>query len=163
VTIGPDPEQLEALLRDVVEPTGCDLEEVKIAPAGRRRLLRIVVDKDNGVTLDDLAELTKDISAALDDSDVMAESSYTLEVTSPGTDRPLTLPRHWRRNLGRLVKVVAPDGTEVTGRILEVNNAHAVLDVDSHRHEVAYDGIGKAKVQVEFNRPTGDLAAAEEG
>jgi ribosome maturation factor RimP len=163
VTIGPDPEQLAALLRDVVEPTGCDLEEVKIAPAGRRRLLRVVVDKDNGVTLDNLAELTKDISAALDDSDVMAESSYTLEVTSPGTDRPLTLPRHWRRNVGRLVKVVAPDGTEVTGRILEVNNAHAVLDVGSERHEVAYDRVGKAKVQVEFNRPSGEPATGEEG
>jgi ribosome maturation factor RimP len=158
VTNGPDQHQLEGLLRDVAEGCGVDLEEVKLAPSGRRRLLRVMVDKDHGVTLDDLADLTKEISAALDQSDVMAESSYTLEVTSPGIDRPLTAPRHWRRNHGRLVKVVALDGTEVTGRVVEVNESRAVLSVDSDVREVDYASVATAKVQVEFNRPAADPA-----
>jgi ribosome maturation factor RimP len=159
---GLDQQQLETLLRDVVEASGVDLEEVKLAPGGRRRLLRVVVDKDSGVTLDDLAELTKDISAALDDSDVMAESSYTLEVTSPGTDRPLTAPRHWRRNKGRLVKVIALDGSEVTGRVVDVDESRAVLAVDSRHHEIPYPAVAKAKVQVEFNRPSAETTATED-
>jgi ribosome maturation factor RimP len=156
VTNGPDLHQLESLLRDVAEGFGVDLEEVKLAPSGRRRLLRVMVDKDHGVTLDDLAELTKEISAALDDSDVMAESSYTLEVTSPGTDRPLTVPRHWRRNCGRLVKVVAHDGTQVTGRVVEVDESRAVLSVDSELRDIDYASVATAKVQVELNRPAPD-------
>ena len=89
---------------------GLDLEAVELTPAGRRRVLRVAVDKDGGVTLDDVAEATKEVSRLLDASDVMGEQPYTLEVTSPGIDRPLTLPRHWRRNAGRLVKVTTHDG-----------------------------------------------------
>jgi ribosome maturation factor RimP len=158
VANGPDQQQLESLLRDVTERCGVDLEEVKLAPSGRRRMLRVMVDKDHGVTLDDLADLTKEISAALDDSDVMAELSYTLEVTSPGTDRPLTEPRHWRRNSGRLVKVMALDGTEMTGRVVEADESRAVLSVDSALCDVDYAGVATAKVQVEFNRSAADPA-----
>ena len=71
---------------------------MEITPAGKRRILRIAVDKDGGVTLDDVAEATREISRVLDASDAMGEQPYTLEVTSRGVDRPLTLPRHWRRN-----------------------------------------------------------------
>ena len=80
-------------------------------------MLRVAVDKDGGVTLDDVAEATRAVSEVLDESDVMGEQPYTLEVTSRGVDRPLTLPRHWRRNADRLVTVTLTAGEQVTGRI----------------------------------------------
>jgi ribosome maturation factor RimP len=131
---------------------GLDVEAVELTPAGRRRLLRVAVDKDGGVTLDDIADATKQVSRILDTSDVMGEQPYTLEVTSPGTDRPLTLPRHWRRNEGRLVKVTLTDGRALTGRITSSDDRGAVLDVDDTLHELAYDDVSRAKVQIEFNR-----------
>jgi ribosome maturation factor RimP len=134
---------------------GLDLEAVEVTPAGRRRVLRIAVDKDGGVTLDDVAEATKEISRLLDASDVMGEQPYTLEVTSPGIDRPLTLPRHWRRNLGRLVKVVTTGGETVVGRIDDQDERAVRLDVDGAARPLAYAEVAKAHVQVEFNRKEG--------
>ena len=126
-----------------------------LTPAGKRRLLRVAVDKDGGVTLDDIAEATKEVSRVLDGpegSDVMGEQPYTLEVTSPGTDRPLTHPRHWRRNQGRLVKATLADGRTVTGRITDSDDTRAVLDVDGNPDEVVFVDVKKAKIQIEFNR-----------
>ncbi|HEX2551655.1 MAG TPA: ribosome maturation factor RimP, partial [Nocardioidaceae bacterium] len=117
-----------------------------------RRVLRVAVDKDGGVTLDDVADATREVGRVLDDSDVMGEQPYTLEVTSPGTDRPLTQPRHWRRNRGRLVKVTLAGGRTLTGRITESDDTRAVLDVDGTRDEVGYADVTKAKIQIEFNR-----------
>jgi ribosome maturation factor RimP len=85
-------------------------------------------------------------------SRVLGEQPYTLEVTSPGTDRPLVLPRHWRRNVGRLVKVTLAGGDTVTGRVTASDDTHAVLDVDGAEHRVAFDEVAKAKIQLEFNR-----------
>jgi ribosome maturation factor RimP len=110
------------------------------------------VDKDGGVTMDDIADATREVSRLLDESDVMGEHPYTLEVTSPGTDRPLTLPRHWRRNTGRLVKVTTADGTSFTGRIVESDETGATLDVDGQQRTVSYADVAKARVQIEFNR-----------
>lgn len=132
---------------------GLDLEVVELTPAGRRRVLRVAVDKDGGVTMDDVAEATKEISRVLDGSDVMGEHPYTLEVTSPGTDRPLTLPRHWRRNIGRLVKVTTHEGGTVTGRIVDQDEQSATLDVDGTSQSVPLAEVAKAHVQIEFNRP----------
>jgi ribosome maturation factor RimP len=132
---------------------GLDLEVVELTPAGRRRVLRIAVDKDGGVTMDDVAEATKEVSRVLDASDVMGEQPYTLEVTSPGTDRPLTLPRHWRRNVGRLVKAATADGGSVTGRILEQDDETVTLDVEGTPRTLELADITKAHVQIEFNRP----------
>ena len=88
-----------------------DLESVKVTTAGRRRLLRVVVDSDRGVSLDDAALASRELSAKLDASDVMGDMPYTLEVSSPGVDRPLTQPRHWQRAVGRLVRVpLTPSG-----------------------------------------------------
>jgi ribosome maturation factor RimP len=131
---------------------GLDVEAIELTPAGRRRLLRVAVDKDGGVTMDDIADATKQVSRLLDASDVMGEQPYTLEVTSPGTDRPLTLPRHWRRNRGRLVKVTDRGGQTVTGRIMDSDEQRAVLDVDGSPREVALAEVANAKVQIEFNR-----------
>jgi ribosome maturation factor RimP len=145
----------ERLVEELTPPLleiGLDLEAVELTPAGRRRVLKVAVDKDGGVTLDDVAEATKEVSRRLDDSDVMGEQAYTLEVTSPGVDRPLTLPRHWRRNLGRLVKVTTTDGTTFTGRIEDQDEDAATVTVDGSARTVRYADAAKAYVQVEFNR-----------
>ena len=145
-------DRIEAELTDPLSAIGLDVEAVEVTPAGKRRVLRVAVDKDGGVTLDDVADATREVSRVLDDSDVMGEMPYTLEVTSRGVDRPLTLPRHWRRNQDRLVKATLTDGAEVTGRILGSDDSAATLDVDGDRREVAYADVAKALVQIEFNR-----------
>ncbi len=148
-------DRLAEVLTAPLAATGLDVEAIDLTPAGKRRLLRVAVDKDGGVTLDDIAEATKEVSRVLDGpdgTDVMGEQPYTLEVTSPGTDRPLTHPRHWRRNQGRLVKVTLADKTTTTGRITESDDTRAVLDVDGTRREVDYGDVKKAKIELEFNR-----------
>ena len=147
-------DRIEAELVDPLSALGFDVEAVEVTPAGKRRVLRVAVDRDGGVTLDDVADATREVSRVLDDSDVMGEMPYTLEVTSRGVDRPLTLPRHWRRNTDRLVKVTTTDGETVTGRVLESGENAVTLDVDGTRQDVSYDTVAKALVQVEFNRRT---------
>jgi ribosome maturation factor RimP len=149
-------ERIEAELGDPLRALGLDIEAVEVTPAGKRRILRVAVDKDGGVPLDEVAEATREVNRVLDASDVMGEQPYTLEVTSRGVDRPLTLPRHWRRNAGRLVKVAFADGRSVTGRIGESTDAEVTLEVEGVRQQVAYAEVAKALVQVEFNRPAGD-------
>ncbi|QCX27083.1 ribosome maturation factor RimP [Nocardioides jishulii] len=149
-------ERVEAALIEPLSELGLDVEAVELSAAGKRRVLRVAVDKDGGVTLDDVAEATRAVDGVLEDSDVMGEMPYLLEVTSRGVDRPLTLPRHWRRNAGRLVKVVMVEGGEVTGRIGASDDATVTLEVDGQDHEVVYTDVAKALVQVEFNRRTKD-------
>jgi ribosome maturation factor RimP len=105
--------------------------------------------------MDDVAEATKEVSRVLDAGDAMGEHPYTLEVTSPGTDRPLTLPRHWRRNATRLVKVATVDGATVTGRIVDNDEESVTLDVGGAPQSLSLAEIAKAHVQIEFNRPAG--------
>lgn len=152
-------DRIEAELADPLRALGLDVEAVEITPAGRRRVLRVAVDKDGGVTLDDVADATREVDRVLEASDVMGEQPYTLEVTSRGVDRPLTLPRHWRRNRGRLVKVVLADGETVVGRIGESDDDAVTLDVSGTPRSVGYGDVTKALVQVEFNRkdPVDDL------
>ena len=131
---------------------GLDLEAVDLSNAGKRRVLRVAIDKDGGVTMDDIADATREVSRVLDETDAMGQQAYTLEVSSPGVDRPLTLPRHWRRNTGRLVKVVLDEGDPVTGRITETDETGAVLDVEGADHRVEYAEVKKAKIQIEFKK-----------
>ena len=149
-------DRIEHELAAPLSALGLDVEAVEITPAGKRRILRVAVDQDGGVTLDDVAEATREISRVLDDSDVMGEQPYTLEVTSRGVDRPLTLPRHWRRNVDRLVKVTLAGGETVTGRILESDDEKVCLEVSGQRRDVAYADVDKALVQIEFNRAAKD-------
>ena len=146
--------RIEQELTTPLGALGLDVEAVELTAAGKRSVLRIAVDGDNGVTLDDIADATRTVSEVLDDSDVMGEQSYTLEVTSRGVDRPLTLPRHWRRNASRLVKVTTADGETVEGRILGSDDSSVTIDVDDTQRELAYADVAKALVQVEFNRKT---------
>jgi ribosome maturation factor RimP len=145
-------ETLLDLLRPPLADSGLDVEAVEISSAGRRRVVRVLVDKDGGVTLDDLAEATRVVGARLDDTDTLGERPYTLEVTSPGIDRPLTEPRHWRRNVGRLVSLTLADGEVATGRILQADDATATVDVVGGPRQIGYAHVAKARIQVEFNR-----------
>ena len=158
-----DTTSLENFLRPIVGQFGCDLEAADIAPAGRRRLLRVLVDRDGGISLDDVADVTRAISKALDADDMMGDGAYTLEVSSPGVDRPLTLPRHWRRNVSRLVAVTLTAGGKLTGRIKSASEQAAELDVDGTMQTVAYADVAKAKVQIEFNRAAGNDEPAADG
>lgn len=145
-------QRLLTVLESPAKRLGLDVEAVEISAAGRRRLLRVAVDKDGGVSLDDIAEATRALGTVLDESDAMGDRAYTLEVTSPGVDRPLTLPRHWRRNQERLVTVTLREGGTLTGRIASADDDAVVLDVDGASVSLSYDEVTKAKVQVEFNR-----------
>ncbi|WP_129842759.1 ribosome maturation factor RimP [Streptomyces sp. RFCAC02] len=151
-------ERLRALLEPLAAARGMDLEDVRITPAGRRRLLQVVVDTDEGVRLDACADLSRDASAALDASDVMGDAPYELEVTSPGAERSLSEPRHWRRATGRLVLVTPHRGTPLTARVTAADEAGVDLEVPGEKgrrptaRRVEFTEIAKARVQVEFNR-----------
>jgi ribosome maturation factor RimP len=144
-------------VRDALEPVvaaaGYDLEDVSIASAGRRSVVRVIVDRDGGIDLDAVADISRTVSTALDDSDVMGAAPYTLEVSSPGVDRPLTEPRHWQRASGRLVRVTA-DGSSVTGRVTSADEDVVELDVAGETREMPYGCLGPGHIQVEFDRPS---------
>lgn len=147
-------DRVAAEVTDPLSALGLDVEAVELTPAGKRRVLRIAVDKDGGVTMDDVAEATRAIDEALESSPTMGQQPYTLEVTSRGVDRPLTLPRHWRRNADRLVKVTGRDGVVCTGRILQSTEEAVVVEVDGAPVEIFYADVAKALIQIEFKRRT---------
>jgi ribosome maturation factor RimP len=158
------PAELTELLDPVVGGAGFVLEKVTVTPAGRRRVVRVVVDLPEdavgAMSLDQAADVTRAVSTALDDAGAFGEQPYLLEVGSPGVDRPLTEPRHWRRSRTRLVQVdvTGEDGTarRVTGRVVEAGAAGVVLVVDekgaAERLEVPWERLGTGAVQVEFDR-----------
>lgn len=155
-------DRLGELLTEPLAGLGLDLEAIDLSVAGKRRVLRIAVDRDGGVTMDDIAGATRQVSVVLDDSDAMGAQAYTLEVSSPGVDHPLSLPRHWRRNVHRLVKITRSEGDPLEGRIISSDDHAVVLDVAGHQQKVSYEEITKAKVQIEFKPFHGDLDAAQE-
>ena len=145
----------DRLAAELVAPLlalGLDLEGVDLSAAGKRRVLRVAVDQDGGVTMDEIAEATREVSRVLDEGDLMGERAYTLEVSSRGVDRPLTLPRHWRRNVTRLVTVSLVGQDELTGRLLAADEQGADLDVDGSPRRIAFADVAKAKVQIEFTK-----------
>ncbi|MFD0774217.1 ribosome maturation factor RimP [Streptomonospora algeriensis] len=153
-------DRLAELVEPVLAEAGLELEAVEITPAGKRRLLRIIVDSDEGVDLDSVGEVTQEISAVLDGSDAMGKAAYTLEVTSPGVDRPLTQPRHWRRARGRLVRVATAGDGEVDGRVTDADDSGVTLEVDGQNRSYGYSDLGRGKIQVEFRRGA-DVDAAD--
>ena len=165
----PDEGRIADVIRPVVAAAGMDLESVRVTAAGRRRLLRVVVDSDLGVSLDDAAAISRKLSAALDTVAVMGDFPYTLEVSSPGVDRPLTDPRHWRRAAGRLVQVTVTDSSgarPVTGRIAAADADEVILDVEGDpktRRRLPYATLGPGAIQVEFGHPPSELGATGDG
>jgi ribosome maturation factor RimP len=176
----PDPatSRLAGWIEPVVHRAGYDLEELVVTPAGRRSVVRVVVDHDEGVTLDDIAEVSRAVSEVLDaNDDGMGRTPYVLEVTSPGVDRPLSEHRHWRRNIGRLVTVtVGPPGAtdEVTGRVTGVDGEGVALAVEARSKPgakkrpptprlVPWAELGAGRVQVEFGRPDTEESPEDAG
>lgn len=152
-------QSIEAALTDPLTQLGLDLEAVEVSAAGARRVVRVAVDKDGGVTMDDVADATRVVAEVLDgDLDTaLGKQPYTLEVTSRGVDRPLTLPRHWRRNVDRLVKAKLTDGSSVTGRVTahdEDPEGGVVLEISGRERRLPYTEVDRALVQIEFNRKT---------
>jgi len=161
-----DEARIADVIRPVIAAAGMDLESVRVTAAGRRRLLRVVVDSDRGVSLDDAAAISRELSTALDTVAVMGDFPYTLEVSSPGVDRPLTDQRHWRRAVGRLVQVTVTDSDgarPVSGRVAAADADGVTLDVEGARRRFPYAVLGSGTIQVEFGRPPSELGATGDG
>jgi ribosome maturation factor RimP len=154
----PQSDRLRELLEPLVGAKELDLEEIEVSRAGRRRVLRVIVDSEDGVELDACAELSRDISQTLDETDAMGEDEYVLEVSSPGADRPLTEHRHYVRNTGRLARLTLGEGGEIVARIVGVDDEGLDLEVPGVKgrkptsRRVTFGEIAKARVEIEFNR-----------
>jgi len=158
VSPGPSSDELRGLLEPVVTGVGFELDALEVRSAGRRHTIRLVVDSDAGAGLDDIARLSRAASDALDRNEHLVGGSYTLEVTSPGVDRPLTTPRHWRRARLRLVTLRPQPGTALgdavlTGRVGAAGDDSVTLLVDGRLREVRYGDVAHAAVEVEFAPP----------
>jgi ribosome maturation factor RimP len=145
--------QLRPVVAAAVRGLGFDLESLDVQVAGRRKLVKVVVDADDGVELDLLSGASRAVSAALDSNDDLLGGPYTLEVTSPGVDRPLTRPRHWRRANLRLVRIRPHDGAEYTGRVGTCDDTGVEVLVGGALRRVEYRTVAKAMVEVEFRQP----------
>jgi ribosome maturation factor RimP len=155
--------QLAALLTPVVEETGLDLEDVAVTQVGHRAEVRVLVDQDGGVSLDDVALVSQAIAAMLDlpaADAILGTDPYVLEVSSPGVDRPLVEPRQWRRAAGRLVRANLVAGGEITGRIVTADALGVHLAIAPKKtggvpseQTFTFEELGPGRVQVEFNRP----------
>jgi ribosome maturation factor RimP len=141
-------DQIFELVDPLVNKAGLVLEEVHVQTPGKHRFVTIIVDSETGLNLDQVTDASRLIGEALDGANFMGETPYTLEVTSPGVDRPLTAPRHWRKNIDRLVKVTKSDGEVFKARILSADDSQAVLDNGA----IEYGDIKRAIIEVEFNR-----------
>lgn len=145
-------DRLYAVIEPEVAALGMDLEDITLSGSGKTRVLTAIVDKDGGVGVEDIADVSREISDKLDSVDDLGEGAYTLEVTSRGVDRPLTRPRHWKHNRGRLVDIRTHDGESIHGRIRHSDDDKATVDVTGSRRDIAYDDVSRAFIQVEINR-----------
>ena len=161
------PTRIRGVVEPVVVRSGYELEHLTLSRAGRRHVVRVIVDSDQGINLDDVATLSRAISVAMDEAERsggdLTAGEYTLEVSSPGIDRPLTQPRHWRRNVGRLIKVKVGE-RQVSGRLIAADASGVQLDLDGERLDAAYGDLGPGRVQIDFSRvaalPDDEAAAA---
>ncbi|MEJ7636178.1 ribosome maturation factor RimP [Aeromicrobium sp.] len=145
-------DRLANLVSECVSDLALDVEAIELTPAGNKRVLRIALDRDGGVGIDHITAATRALSEALDSSEAMGSQPYTLEVTSRGVDRPLTAPRHWRRNAGRLVRLRLTDDSSIDGRIGDSDDQGVHIEGRSGSQRLTYDQINTALVQTELNR-----------
>ncbi|MFF1453428.1 ribosome maturation factor RimP [Streptomyces sp. NPDC058274] len=161
-------ERLRELLEPLVSSQGLDLEEIEVDSVGRKRVLRVVVDSDTGADLDRIADVSRALSAKLDETDAMGEGEYTLEVGTPGAERELKEHRHYVRAVDRLVKFQLGEGDELVARILQVDDDGIDVEVPGVKgrkptaKRLALADIAKARVQVEFSRKNKNEENAEE-
>ena len=139
-------DEISAAIRPIIEATGNYLEELSITSAGKVKILTVIIDSDAHLNLDQVTAVTKEISEVIEALPELGDGAFTLEVTSPGLDRPLTKPRHWRKNLDRLVKIIMTSGQEITGRIGEVTETTVLVDLE----KVSFEDIKRAVLEIEF-------------
>lgn len=143
------PTELRNILDSVVTEGGAQIDDIKVSKAGSRRVIEVILDSDEGIDLDLVAKISHAISAQLDESNIMGNAPYTLEVGSRGVDSPLVTPAHWNRNAGRLVKIVG-SSMDVVGRILGCDGTTVDVDLDGVVKTYNLADISRATVQVEF-------------
>lgn len=141
-------EEISAAINPAIQATGNVLEEILITPEGSGKLLTVIVDNEVHLNLDEITVVTKAISEILDTLDLFGETPFTLEVTTPGLDRPLRLPRHWKKNHGRLVTVTLNDGKKILGRIGDLGESNVMVD-DS---VIDFADIANAMIEIEFKK-----------
>ena len=139
-------EEIIAAIRPIIEATGNYLEELTITSAGKVKILTVIVDSDAHLNLDQVTAVTKEISLVIEELPVLGDTAFTLEVTSPGLDRPLTKPRHWRKNLDRLVKITMTSGQVIEGRIGAATETSVLVDDNT----VSFEDIKRAVLEIEF-------------
>ena len=145
----PDIDELTLQLNPVVALTGYILEEIKISSNGKRKHLTVIIDGvERNPNLDEVAGISRAISEELDRVSVLGDQPFTLEVTTPGIERPLTLPRHWVKNIGRMVEILLQDDKRIVGRINAIENDKVKID----QVLIHFNEIKSAKIQIEFNR-----------
>lgn len=153
-------DQVSEFITPALHNAGYFLEDINIVSPGQHRILTVIVDGATALNLDQVTVASKLVSELLDDAPFMGETPFTLEVTSPGIDRPLTLPRHFAKNADRLLKVTQTDGEVVTGRILSNSEKDVTLTVTEKKEvkevTIAFADIKRAQVEIEFNRKDGD-------
>jgi ribosome maturation factor RimP len=141
-------EEISAVITPALTSLGFYLEDLNITSAGKRSLLTVIVDADRHLSLDEVTVATKAISELVENIPALGSTPFTLEVTSPGIDRPLTKPRHWRKNINRLVKIVLLDGSQITGRIKQAGESAATID----ENVINYLDIKRANLEIEFKQ-----------
>jgi len=149
-------DQISELVTPAVSDLGFYLEDVHVATPGSHRIVTCIVDGDASLNLDQVTSVSRVISELLDEAPFMGETPFTLEVTSPGVDRPLTQPRHFAKNVDRLLKIIKLDGGEITGRILSNTDKDVTLTVtvkkEIREEVITLADIKRAVVEIEFNR-----------
>jgi len=141
-------EQVAAVITPAIQALGFYVEDISITAAGRRSMLTVIVDGDTHLSLDQVTVATKAISEIVENLPTLGNNPFTLEVTSPGLDRPLTKPRHWHKNKDRLIKIVLNDGKEITGRIKDSTEADVTVD----EQNVKFADIKRATLEIEFKQ-----------
>jgi ribosome maturation factor RimP len=153
-------DQISEHITPALQKAGYFLEDVNLVSPGQHRIVTVIVDGESALNLDQVTVASKLVSELLDEATFMGETPFTLEVTSPGIDRPLTLPRHFAKNVDRLLKVTKTDGVVVAGRILANTDSDLTLSVtekkDVKEVVISLGDIKRAQVEIEFNRKEGD-------
>ena len=157
-------EIIRRALIDALTTVGVDLEDLQITTAGRREVVRVVVDRDGGIDLDLIADISRQVAELLDNPPLADEivGTYVLEVSSPGTDRPLTEEKHWRRAERRLVEATLADDSVVTGRIVRTDAGVVEIEqADGEVRAVPLSSLRRGLVQLEFSRAASDSSDEE--
>jgi ribosome maturation factor RimP len=141
-------EQVAAAITPIIESLGFYVEDIAITSAGKRSMLTVIVDGDTHLSLDQVTVATKAISEIVENLPTLGNNPFTLEVTSPGLERPLTKPRHWQKNKDRLIKIILNDGKEIMGRIKDSTQSAVTVD----EQIINFADMKRATLEIEFKQ-----------